>query len=216
MYAHDSLAPASSASGLEQCGLPFVVRFDVGGTARFAGHCGSADAGHPPLAGGVAANPARGDTVIGTLRACRARDSPSPATPSCDCSVPAAWARSTWSSIPGCPGQDALKILSATVSADTDFRARFIREADLAAALSHPNIVAIYDRGEVDNQLWISMQYVKGTDAAQLLHQRYPAGMPAQEATPIIAAVAGALDYAHRQGLLHRDVKPGQHPAHRS
>ena len=52
------------------------------------------------------------------------------------------------------------------------------------------------------------MEYVDGTDAARLVHHRYPAGMPADEAVEIITAVAGALDYAHQQGLLHRDIKP--------
>ena len=109
---------------------------------------------------------------------------------------------------PRLPRRDALKILSSAVSADTVFRARFTREADIAAALSHPHIVGVHDRGEFEGQLWISMEYVDGTDAAHLVHRRYPAGMPADEAVEIITAVAGALDYAHRQGLLHRDVKP--------
>ena len=109
---------------------------------------------------------------------------------------------------PRLPRRDALKILSSAVSADTVFRERFTREADVAATLSHPNIVAVYDRGEFDGQLWISMEYVDGTDAARLVHDRYPAGMPADEAFEIVTAVAGALDYAHHHGLLHRDVKP--------
>ena len=109
---------------------------------------------------------------------------------------------------PRLPRRDALKILSSAVSADTVFRARFSREADIAAALSHPHIVTVHDRGEFEGQLWISMEYVDGTDAARLVHDRYPAGMPPDEAVEIITAVAGALDYAHRQGLLHRDVKP--------
>ena len=109
---------------------------------------------------------------------------------------------------PRLPRRDALKILSSAVSADTVFRERFTREADIAATLSHPNIVAVYDRGEFEGQLWIAMEYVDGTDAARLVHDRYPAGMPADEAVEIFTAVAGALDYAHHQGLLHRDVKP--------
>jgi serine/threonine protein kinase len=52
------------------------------------------------------------------------------------------------------------------------------------------------------------MDYIDGTDAAQLIQQRYPEGMPAQLAIPIITAVASALDYAHRKGLVHRDVSP--------
>ncbi len=109
---------------------------------------------------------------------------------------------------PRLPRQDALKILRAEMSADQDFRQRFTREADLVAALSHPNIVTVFDRGETDGRLWIATQYVAGTDAAHILRTRYPAGMPADEVATIITAIGDALDYAHDRGLLHRDVKP--------
>lgn len=109
---------------------------------------------------------------------------------------------------PRLPRQEALKILRPDISTDHDFRRRFIREADSIAALEHPNIVTVHDRGETDNQLWISTQYVDGTDAARLLQSRYPAGMPSDEVADITAAIASALDYAHKKGLLHRDVKP--------
>src|SRR4051812_2828795 len=109
---------------------------------------------------------------------------------------------------PRLPRQDALKVLRHEVSADGEYRERFHREADIAAALWHPHIVGVHDRGEFDGQLWISMDYVDGTDASRLLGQRYPDGMPANEAAEIIAAVADALDYAHQRNLLHRDVKP--------
>jgi serine/threonine protein kinase, bacterial len=109
---------------------------------------------------------------------------------------------------PRLPRRDALKILPSDVSADREFRERFNREADLAAELFHPNIVGVHDRGEFDEQLWISMDYIEGTDAAQLMRERYPAGMPADEVLSIVTAVAGALDYAHQHHLLHRDVKP--------
>ncbi|MGO9158953.1 serine/threonine-protein kinase [Mycobacterium sp.] len=109
---------------------------------------------------------------------------------------------------PRLPRRDALKILPEPATADSGFRKRFDREAELAATLWHPNIVQVHDRGEFDGQLWIAMDYVEGADAAQLLRDRYPAGMPTRDACAIIAAVAGALDYAHQRGLLHRDVKP--------
>jgi serine/threonine protein kinase, bacterial len=109
---------------------------------------------------------------------------------------------------PRLPRQDALKILRTDVSADEDYRQRFIREADLAATLWHPNIVRVNDRGEFDGQLWIAMDYVDGTDAAQLMRDRYPAGMPLDQVAAIVAAVADALDYAHQRDLLHRDIKP--------
>ncbi|MCV7100131.1 serine/threonine-protein kinase [Mycobacterium palustre] len=109
---------------------------------------------------------------------------------------------------PRLPRRDALKVLPTEVTADPRYRERFDREAELAAALSHPHIVAIHDRGEHEGQFWISMDYVAGTDVARLLRERFPAGMPADEAMAIVTAVASALDYAHRRGVLHRDVKP--------
>ena len=109
---------------------------------------------------------------------------------------------------PRLPRRDALKILSEAITADSAYRERFQREADLVAALWHPNVVAVHDRGEFDGQLWIAMDYVDGTDAAQLLKERYRAGMPIQDVCAIVTAVAAALDYAHQQGLLHRDVRP--------
>ena len=109
---------------------------------------------------------------------------------------------------PRLPRHDALKILPAQLTADHEYRQRFSREADVAAGLSHPNIVGIHDRGEFDGQLWLSMEYVQGTDVARLLGSRYRSGMPPQQVLEIITAVADALDYAHSRGLLHRDVKP--------
>ena len=99
-------------------------------------------------------------------------------------------------------------MLPADLTANAEFRARFLREAELAAGLSHPNIVRIHDRGEEDGQFWISMAYVAGTDAGRFLREHYPGGMPLEEVASIIAAVGSALDYAHHRGLLHRDVKP--------
>ncbi|RAV06234.1 serine/threonine protein kinase [Mycolicibacterium sp. GF69] len=109
---------------------------------------------------------------------------------------------------PRLPRREALKILPEDVSADPEFRERFAREADIAAALWHPHIVAVHDRGEYDGQLWIAMDYVEGTDAARLVRDRYPRGLPPKDAVEIVSAVADALDYAHERYLLHRDVKP--------
>ncbi|WP_236983739.1 MULTISPECIES: serine/threonine-protein kinase [Mycobacterium] len=109
---------------------------------------------------------------------------------------------------PRLPRQDALKVVKAEVSADDEYRERFHREADTAAALWHPHIVAVHDRGETDGQLWIDMDYIDGTDAGALLEERYPNGMPGPEVVEIITGVAEALDYAHEHRMLHRDVKP--------
>lgn len=109
---------------------------------------------------------------------------------------------------PRLPRRDALKLLTADVAANPSFRERFLREADLASTLWHPHIVGVHDRGECDGQLWISMDFVDGEDASSLIARKYPAGMPVEEVLVIVEAVASALDYAHRKGLLHRDVKP--------
>ncbi len=109
---------------------------------------------------------------------------------------------------PRLPRRDALKILSEGTTADQEFRERFNREADLAATLWHPHIVAVHDRGEFDGHLWIAMDYVEGTDAARLMRERFRGGMSETDVCAIVTAVAGALDYAHARGLLHRDVKP--------
>ena len=104
--------------------------------------------------------------------------------------------------------REALRILGRELSANDDYRERFASEADLAAALWHPNIVRVNDRGEFAGQLWISTDFVDGTDAASLLRKRYPLGMPADEVATLVSAVAGALDHAHEHGLLHRNVTP--------
>lgn len=109
---------------------------------------------------------------------------------------------------PRLPRKEALKILKADISTDDSFRQRFIREADSIAGLEHPNIVTVYDRGDTEGRLWIATQFVDGSDAARLLQDRYPGGMPADEVAAITTAMADALDYAHSRGLLHRDVKP--------
>lgn len=108
---------------------------------------------------------------------------------------------------PRLPRNEALKILRPEISDDQGFQQRFIREADSIAALEHPNILTVHDRGEFEGQLWIATQFVDGTDAAQLL-EHYPTGMPADEVSQIVVSIAQALDHAHDCGILHRDVKP--------
>lgn len=104
--------------------------------------------------------------------------------------------------------RDALKVLREALTADTEFRERFHHEADAVSTLYHPHILEVHGRGEFEDHLWIAMDYVDGTNAAELMRHQHPAGMPAGEALAIVSAVAGALDYAHRRGILHRNVKP--------
>ncbi|WP_458690840.1 serine/threonine-protein kinase [Nocardia tengchongensis] len=106
---------------------------------------------------------------------------------------------------PNLPRLVALKVLNRALTDDEDVRARFLREADTAARLDHRNIVAVYDRGNEGGQLWIAMQYVNGSDAAELLRD---GPLPVGRAVWIVTETAAALDYAHGHGVLHRDVKP--------
>ncbi|MGV9664987.1 protein kinase domain-containing protein [Nocardia niigatensis] len=105
---------------------------------------------------------------------------------------------------PRLPRMTALKLLNREMVFDKEVRARFEREADLVAQLDHHNIVTVYDRGLEDGQLWISMQYIDGIDAASVT----PQTLPPERAVQIVAEMADALDYAHRNEVLHRDVKP--------
>nr|WP_246324222.1 protein kinase [Petropleomorpha daqingensis] len=107
---------------------------------------------------------------------------------------------------PRLPRYDALKVLHPRLTTESSYASRFEREADAAAQLSHPSVVAVYDRGMEGDQLWISMQYVRGTDAAAELRMHGP--MSLRRAVAVVSAVADALDHAHAHGLVHRDVKP--------
>ncbi len=108
---------------------------------------------------------------------------------------------------PRLPRQDALKLLHTSVSSNPQYKARFDREAYVLAQLNHRNIIHLYDRGEVDGRLWITMEYVAGPDTAQMLAQRGP--MPLPLAIEIADGAGAALDYAYRQArITHRDVKP--------
>ncbi len=99
----------------------------------------------------------------------------------------------------------ALKILPPELAEDADFRARFIRESKMAAAIDDPNILPIHEAGEIDGVLFIAMRYVEGTD----LEARLKSGaLPPDRAVHLLGQVASALDAAHARGLIHRDVKP--------
>lgn len=108
---------------------------------------------------------------------------------------------------PRLPRQDAIKVLPPHLASDEAFRMRFLREADLAAGLNHPNIVGVLDRGEDGGRLWLSMPYIDGIDAAARLGAA-PAGLALDQVIAIVRDTAAALDFAHQRGVLHRDVKP--------
>lgn len=104
--------------------------------------------------------------------------------------------------------RDALYVLPAELSADARYRTHFAEQADLAAALSHPNVPTVYERGESDGRLWMSAELVEGVSAAELMRVRYRSGMPPEEVLSIVTAAASALDHARSGGLLHGDVTP--------
>jgi serine/threonine protein kinase len=100
----------------------------------------------------------------------------------------------------------ALKLIAPKLADDPDFRERFQRESRLAASLDHPNVIPIYQAGEAEGGLFITMRYVLGTDLADLIARE---GMVEPKyAVGIVTQVAAALDAAHQRGLVHRDVKP--------
>ncbi|MFF2557269.1 serine/threonine-protein kinase [Nocardia sp. NPDC058058] len=104
--------------------------------------------------------------------------------------------------------QVALKVLNSALSADPKARARFEREVEVVTRLEHPNIVAIHDRsGPGDPVLWLAMRYVSGGDTAGVI-TRADGQLPADRALHLITGAARGLSFAHRQGVLHRDVKP--------
>jgi YVTN family beta-propeller protein len=102
----------------------------------------------------------------------------------------------------------ALKLLSPQLADNEQFRQRFIRESRLAASLDHPNIVPIFEAGEADGQLFIAMRYVIGSDLKGTLAEE-GGRLPEGRTLALLRQVGDALDSAHRAGLVHRDVKPG-------
>src|SRR3984957_14546481 len=100
----------------------------------------------------------------------------------------------------------ALKVLFPELSVDQSFVERFRREAQAAANLAHPNIVSIYDWGQGERTYFIVMEFVDGQTLSQLIRQ---GPVSPDRAAEIASDVAAALDFAHRNGVIHRDVKPG-------
>jgi serine/threonine-protein kinase len=101
----------------------------------------------------------------------------------------------------------ALKLLAPELAADERFQERFLRESQLAASLDHPNIVPIHDADEAEGVLYIAMRYVEGGDLRDLLQREGP--LDPGRAVRLLSQAAAGLDAAHRRGLVHRDVKPG-------
>jgi serine/threonine-protein kinase len=98
----------------------------------------------------------------------------------------------------------ALKVLHRRFAQDREFVERFRREAEAAAGLTHPNIVSVYDRGEVEGTYYIAMQYVEGATLKQLIES----GLSPDQAVELIRQVLEAARFAHRNGIVHRDLKP--------
>ncbi len=100
----------------------------------------------------------------------------------------------------------ALKVLAPDIATNDLFRTRFLQESRIAASLSHPNVIPIYDMGSHGDLLYIAMRYVNGHDMRDLLRAKRP--LPPTEALYLVGQCGRALDYAHRHSLVHRDVKP--------
>ncbi|HEY1699032.1 MAG TPA: serine/threonine-protein kinase [Trebonia sp.] len=101
----------------------------------------------------------------------------------------------------------ALKVLAPELAGIDVFRTRFLEESALAASLNHPNVVPVHDSGSSDGLLYIAMRYVTGTDLRRILNSR--GRLLPETAVFLLSQAARALDAAHRGGLVHRDVKPG-------
>ncbi|HSS57576.1 MAG TPA: protein kinase [Solirubrobacteraceae bacterium] len=100
----------------------------------------------------------------------------------------------------------ALKLIAPMYARDPVFRARFERECRLAAGIDHPNVVEIFRAGDEGGRLYVTMRYIDGTDLKSLIARERR--LEPERAVALVAQVAGALDAAHRRGLVHRDVKP--------
>jgi serine/threonine protein kinase len=100
----------------------------------------------------------------------------------------------------------AIKVMCDAIARNDELRGRFLREAQAAGSLQHPNVITIYDFGEVDGHLFIAMEFVEGEDLDRLLTKQVPLS-PADKLDIVIDVLSG-LAYAHKRGVVHRDVKP--------
>jgi eukaryotic-like serine/threonine-protein kinase len=100
----------------------------------------------------------------------------------------------------------AIKVMSDALARDTDLRGRFLREAQSAGSLQHPNVITIYDFGEVDGHPFIAMEFVEGADLNEILGQN--SQLTLVEKIDVLIDVLNGLAYAHKRGIVHRDIKP--------
>lgn len=100
----------------------------------------------------------------------------------------------------------AIKVMSEAFAQNDDLRERFLREAQAAGSLQHPNVITIYDFGEVDGHLYIAMEFVEGQDVAELLSHQVPLSL--SHKLDIAIGVLQGLAFAHKRGVIHRDIKP--------
>ena len=101
----------------------------------------------------------------------------------------------------------ALKLITPDLGDDEEFRERFKRESKMAASIEHPHVIPVYEAGEADGRLFISMRYIEGTDLRTMIIEQ--GRVEPARASRILTQVASALDAAHARGLVHRDIKPG-------
>lgn len=105
----------------------------------------------------------------------------------------------------------AIKVMRTSQETDSDYKSRFEREARAVSMLNHPNIVKLYDYGQSGDAIYMAMQYVQGADLGSILarHRAQRVHVNQDDAVRIVGEISGALDYAHSQGIIHRDIKPG-------
>ena len=100
----------------------------------------------------------------------------------------------------------AIKVMSDAFAQNTDLRERFLREAQAAGSLQHPNVITIYDFGDVEGHPYIAMEFVEGQDLAELIAHQVP--LSVVDKLDLAIGVLQGLAYAHKRGIVHRDIKP--------